>query len=101
MATTSNGSVKDLTSGLDDGRRPRPSPEREADRDRQEVQRPRHSMPTRRRVGSLVDFQQKAAGATQLDWVNTVVKAQTDFVTEISARLHQRRARGAEVVSRS
>ena len=33
----------------------------------------------------LVDFQQQVAGATQLDWVNTVVKAQTEFYGEISA----------------
>ena len=35
-------------------------------------------------VAGLVDFQQKAADATQLDWVSTVVKAQTTFLTEIT-----------------
>lgn len=34
---------------------------------------------------SLVDFQKQVAATTELDWVNTIVKAQTDFVTEISA----------------
>ncbi len=34
---------------------------------------------------TFVDFQQKVAGASQLDWVSTVVQAQTDFLTEVSA----------------
>ena len=34
---------------------------------------------------TLVDFQQKVADASQLDWLSTVVEAQTDFVTEVSA----------------
>ena len=34
---------------------------------------------------TLVEFQQKAAGTSKLDWVNTVVQAQTDFVTEVSS----------------
>ena len=84
MATTSNGSVKDLTSGLDDA----------ADRVRalseKLIETAKKSSGAsldayEKAVGSLVDFQQKAAGATQLDWVNTLVKAQTTFVTEISA----------------
>ncbi|NLG23368.1 MAG: hypothetical protein GX555_18290 [Actinomycetales bacterium] len=33
---------------------------------------------------SLVDFQQKAAGATQLDWVQALAKTHADFVTEVS-----------------
>jgi hypothetical protein len=36
-------------------------------------------------LSNFVDFQQQVAGATQLDWVNTVVKAQTDFLSQISA----------------
>ena len=36
-------------------------------------------------VASYVDFRQQLAEATQLDWVSTVVKAQNDFITEISA----------------
>lgn len=36
-------------------------------------------------LASFVDFQQQVAGATQLDWVNTIVKAQTGFLSEISA----------------
>jgi hypothetical protein len=36
-------------------------------------------------LSSFVEFQRQVAGATQLDWVNTVVKAQTTFLTEISA----------------
>ena len=34
---------------------------------------------------TFVDFQQKVADTSQLDWLNTVVKAQTDFITEVSA----------------
>jgi hypothetical protein len=34
---------------------------------------------------NFVDFQQKVAGASQLDWVSTVVQAQTEFFTEVSA----------------
>lgn len=33
-------------------------------------------------VASYVDFRQQLADATQLDWVNTVVKVQNDFITE-------------------
>ena len=36
-------------------------------------------------VASYVDFRQQFAEATQLDWVSTVVKAQNDFITEVSA----------------
>ena len=36
-------------------------------------------------LSNFVDLQQQVAGATNLDWVNTVVKAQTDFLSEISA----------------
>jgi hypothetical protein len=36
-------------------------------------------------VASYVDFRQQLAEATQLDWVSTVVKAQNDFITEVSA----------------
>ena len=35
-------------------------------------------------VASYVDYRQQVAGATQLDWVNTVVKAQNDFITEVT-----------------
>lgn len=34
---------------------------------------------------SLVEFEQQVAGASQIDWINTVVKAQTSFLSEISA----------------
>ena len=33
----------------------------------------------------LINFQQHVAGATQPGWVNTVVKAQTEFFGQISA----------------
>ena len=36
-------------------------------------------------VASYVDFRQQLAETTQLDWVSTVVKAQNDFITEVSA----------------
>ena len=36
-------------------------------------------------VASYVDFRQQLAEATQLDWVSTVVKAQNDFITEVTA----------------
>jgi hypothetical protein len=36
-------------------------------------------------VASYVDFRQQVAEATQLDWVSTVVKAQNDFITEVTA----------------
>jgi len=36
-------------------------------------------------VTDLINFQQQVAGATQPGWVNTVVKAQTEFYGEISA----------------
>jgi hypothetical protein len=36
-------------------------------------------------VASYVDFRQQLAEATQLDWVTTVVKAQNDFITEVTA----------------
>lgn len=32
----------------------------------------------------LVDFEQKAAGASQLDFVNALAKAHASFVTEVS-----------------
>jgi hypothetical protein len=35
-------------------------------------------------VASYVDYRQQVAGATQLEWVNTVVKAQNDFITEVA-----------------
>jgi hypothetical protein len=36
-------------------------------------------------VASYVDFRQQLAETTRLDWVGTVVKAQNDFITEVSA----------------
>jgi hypothetical protein len=36
-------------------------------------------------IASYVDFRQQLAEATQLDWVSTVVKAQNDFITEVSS----------------
>jgi hypothetical protein len=36
-------------------------------------------------VASYVEYRQQLAEATQLDWVTTVVKAQNDFVSEVSA----------------
>jgi hypothetical protein len=36
-------------------------------------------------VASYVDFRQQLAESTQLDWVSTVVKAQNDFITEVTA----------------
>src|SRR5215211_5077380 len=36
-------------------------------------------------IASYVDFRQQLADATQLDWVSTVVKAQNDFITEVSS----------------
>ena len=35
-------------------------------------------------VASYVDLRQQLAEATQLDWVTTVVKAQNDFITEVT-----------------
>jgi histone deacetylase complex regulatory component SIN3 len=36
-------------------------------------------------ITNYVDFRQQLAEATQLDWVSTVVKAQNDFLSEVSA----------------
>ena len=36
-------------------------------------------------VSSYVDFRQQLAETTQLEWVGNVVKAQNDFITEVSA----------------
>jgi hypothetical protein len=36
-------------------------------------------------IASYVDFRQQVAEATQLDWVSTVVKAQNEFITEVSS----------------
>jgi hypothetical protein len=36
-------------------------------------------------ITSYVDFRQQLADFTQLDWVSTVVKAQNDFLSEVSA----------------
>jgi predicted RNA-binding Zn ribbon-like protein len=33
---------------------------------------------------SLVDFQEKAAGATQLDWVSSIAQAHAKFIQEVS-----------------
>lgn len=35
-------------------------------------------------LANLVDLEQKAADASQLDWVSALAKAHTSFVTEIS-----------------
>lgn len=35
-------------------------------------------------LSSLVDFEEKVAGASQLDWVNALAKAHASFVTEVS-----------------
>ncbi len=35
-------------------------------------------------LSSLVDFEQKAAGATQLDWVSAVADAHARFISEVS-----------------
>ena len=35
-------------------------------------------------ITNYVDFRQQLAEATQLDWVSTVVKAQNDFLSEVS-----------------
>jgi hypothetical protein len=34
---------------------------------------------------SMVDFREKAAGATQLDWVHNIAAAQAKFIQDISA----------------
>jgi hypothetical protein len=34
---------------------------------------------------SLVDFQERAAGATQLDWVSSIAAAHAKFVQDVSA----------------
>ena len=36
-------------------------------------------------LDSYVDFRQQLAQATQLEWISTVVKAQNDFATEVTA----------------
>jgi predicted RNA-binding Zn ribbon-like protein len=33
---------------------------------------------------SLVEFQEKAAGATQLDWVSSIAQAHAKFIQEVS-----------------
>jgi hypothetical protein len=35
-------------------------------------------------VANVVEFEQKFADASQLDWVTTMVKAHADFVNEVS-----------------
>jgi hypothetical protein len=35
-------------------------------------------------LGSYFDFTQQLAGATQLEWVSTVVKARNDFLSEVN-----------------
>jgi hypothetical protein len=34
---------------------------------------------------TLVEFQEKAAGASQLDWVSTIAQAHAKFVSDVSA----------------
>jgi hypothetical protein len=34
---------------------------------------------------SMVDFQEKAAGATQLDWVQNIASAQAKFIQDLSS----------------
>lgn len=84
MTTSSNNSAKDLANGFDEA----------ADRVRalneKLIETAKKSGTVsldayEKALASLVEFQQKAAGATQLDWVNTIVKAQTTFLSEISS----------------
>ena len=84
MTTSSNNSAKDLANGFDEA----------ADRVRalneKLIETAKKSGTAsldayEKALASLVEFQQKAAGATQLDWVNTIVKAQTTFLSEISS----------------
>lgn len=84
MATTTNGSVKDLASGYDQA----------ADRVRALNEKLTEAAKKsggasldayEKALSSFVDLQQKAAGASQLDWVNAIVKVQTTFLSEISA----------------
>jgi len=38
-----------------------------------------------RSLKNLVEFQQQAAGATQIDWVNTVAQAHAKFIQDVSS----------------
>jgi hypothetical protein len=38
-----------------------------------------------RSLQNLVEFQQQAAGASQIDWVNTVAQAHAKFIQDVSA----------------
>jgi hypothetical protein len=38
-----------------------------------------------RSLQNLVEFQQQAAGATQIDWVNTVAQAHAKFIQDVSS----------------
>ena len=84
MATTTNGSVKDLASGLD------AATDRIGALNEKLIETAKKSGGASldaydKAVSSYVDFQQKAAGATQLDWVTSLVAAQTTFLTEINS----------------
>ncbi len=35
-------------------------------------------------LANLLDFENKVAGASQLDWVSALAKAHTDFVSQVS-----------------
>jgi hypothetical protein len=84
MATTTNGSAKDLASGFDQATdRVRALNEKLIDTAKKTGGASLDAY--EKALSSLVDFQQKAAGASQLDWVSTMVNAQTTFLTEISA----------------
>ena len=49
-------------------------------------------------VNSVLDFGQKAADSTKVDWVSALAKAQASIHHRGDERLHQGRARAAEVI---
>jgi hypothetical protein len=82
--TTTNKKSKDFTDGFGDAaERYRPLNEKLAETGKKTASAALDGY--EKTITSYVDFRQQLAEATQLDWVSTVVKAQNDFITEVSA----------------
>ena len=82
--TTTNGGAKDLAGGFDQ------VADRLRDLNEKLIETAKRSGGAsldafEKALSGLVDLQQQAAGATQLEWVTTIVKAQTGYLSEISA----------------
>jgi hypothetical protein len=82
--TTTNGSAKDLAGGFEQ------AADRLRDLNEKLIETAKKSGGAsldafEKGLSSFVDLQHKAADATQLEWVTTIVKAQTGFLSEISA----------------